>query len=982
MDTTTDSGQGYGANLQQFGIRRLVLVNAGQFSYAEIPLDRHALLIGTGNLGKSSLLNSLRLFLLPENNFKKSQTKFAFRNAKAGGFYTNEQSYDHYFPSAHSFLILEVENPAGVHCQILYRDQGSRLSYGRVFASTKYDQLRDVFWNTNDPDGIGYAVEDLTQTKVFEAVKRAASDVRFHSDPAKLKAMLYNSDLLNLDEMRYSVLPLAEVDERKIQSLRTLILMLFEMKADDSAMTQAIASIVEADKKYATDEFNFDIDRFLETHEDLKAEEQRIIRIESQRPTFQALEQDWAKYQQLQQSQHKVADFREGLAKAIEQISKELAEKRKARDQADEKAKNLRADKQKCERSKGEQDKVRKSWEKTLTDKLQVKTDGDLLLGQYANKELKEIREILNEELGDQRERLKSLENEGAAEERRGKLTDKIEKAEKELEELADRKSRAQWQLHQQLDQAVIKPLAAVNRELLNASPGRALSAQEKRAIEAFTELFGETQGGYEWFDRFLASQEIGVEDIEAREKEIQDRVNADRKELRDLSDSASASTNRPQRIKETNTEIRSMEKDLATLEKFEGVDNAIKEAREKIAEAEQSIAEADRELAEIGPKEEEAQEALKSVESEVKALQHRETDLRAFNTPLKSLEKRFPVLARVSSDQPLDPEMLTRARFEDLEEQLNEMEDCRNRVVKRLRDLLNGGVLDDTHEGVIEDSPSRSVMSSAFQGAKEAFEGLEKRWEILRERVDAHNETVASYQQALKVNEDHIRRFENQLNRELDGVTINDLVEIRIDIETDPKFRNLVEESETIDPYGNQMVSDAFYDRLRVFVSEFFHKDQASKHLTMERVITGVSYRTRKANAKNLDTKGQSTSTTALVNLELVYRLLRRVLYPGIGTSFPMVLDELASIDLSQIPSLLQRLSHQGFNLFAAATHSASPELTYQVGRHLEIGRMRTEKPFDAERTLVFWGGPEGFTRSSEVNQWISSTQEALWEG
>ena len=86
------------------------------------------------------------------------------------------------------------------------------------------------------------------------------------------------------------------------------------------------------------------------------------------------------------------------------------------------------------------------------------------------------------------------------------------------------------------------------------------------------------------------------------------------------------------------------------------------------------------------------------------------------------------------------------------------------------------------------------------------------------------------------------------------------------------------MEEANNIDPYGNQLQSDAFYDRLRVFVADFFGEQGGSKRLTMDRVITGISYRTRKENAANLDKKGQSTSTTALINLELVYRL-RKVL-------------------------------------------------------------------------------------------------------
>ncbi|HLT14145.1 MAG TPA: hypothetical protein VK006_08625, partial [Marinobacter sp.] len=114
---------------------------------------------------------------------------------------------------------------------------------------------------------------------------------------------------------------------------------------------------------------------------------------------------------------------------------------------------------------------------------------------------------------------------------------------------------------------------------------------------------------------------------------------------------------------------------------------------------------------------------------------------------------------------------------------------------------------------------------------------------------------------------------------------------------------------------------------------------------------------------------------------LELVYRLLKRVLYPGVKLSFPMVLDELASVDVSQMPGLLQRLSQQGFNLFSAATHSASAEVIYLIGRHLEVGQMRTSRPYSPQRTLVFWGGAEGFTGGEALSHWADHTQNSLLE-
>ena len=68
---------------QQFNfvLKKLVLVDSAGFCYSEIELDKHTILLGEGNVGKSSLLNCIRLFLLPEVNFNKAKDKFNFKSS-------------------------------------------------------------------------------------------------------------------------------------------------------------------------------------------------------------------------------------------------------------------------------------------------------------------------------------------------------------------------------------------------------------------------------------------------------------------------------------------------------------------------------------------------------------------------------------------------------------------------------------------------------------------------------------------------------------------------------------------------------------------------------------------------------------------------------------------------------------------------------------------------------------------------------------
>jgi hypothetical protein len=191
--------------------------------------------------------------------------------------------------------------------------------------------------------------------------------------------------------------------------------------------------------------------------------------------------------------------------------------------------------------------------------------------------------------------------------------------------------------------------------------------------------------------------------------------------------------------------------------------------------------------------------------------------------------------------------------------------------------------------------------------------------------------------------------------------VRINDLEKVEVKIAVHPKFRNLIEEINKFDLHGDKLPSDEFYERLRVFVGEFFKGDTNTK-LTMDRIITNLSYQTRKVGEDRLQTKQQSNSTTALINFEMVQVLLNKVLHSSAKVAMPLVLDEAATIDLAQFDWLLPHLSQRGFSLFAASTYSASAELIHKIGGYHEIGMMKTSQPYHKSRSIVYWGGGEGF--------------------
>ncbi|TOB41771.1 hypothetical protein CGK07_06920, partial [Vibrio parahaemolyticus] len=226
----------------RISISRLIVVDSVGVAIAEIDLRNGGIIIAKGNVGKTSILNAIRLFLLPETNFKKSFQKFGFMNNK-GEPYTDDESYEHYFPSRSSFLILECENFLGgpvPHCQILYR--GESKSYKRMFTSLPYQNIKDLFWDSSvGEDGIGGAVQNLSIDYVKKALKeRDPKHFKTIERPQAIKEALYANDLLDVNAMRYCLFPLSKLDDASINSFKALVKLLFDMKTGSDAVRLAI----------------------------------------------------------------------------------------------------------------------------------------------------------------------------------------------------------------------------------------------------------------------------------------------------------------------------------------------------------------------------------------------------------------------------------------------------------------------------------------------------------------------------------------------------------------------------------------------------------------------------------------------------------------------------------------------------------------------------------------------------------------------
>lgn len=956
-------------------ISRLIAIDSAGVAIAEIDLREGGILIGGGNIGKTSILNAIRLFLLPEENFKDSKNKFGFSD-KEGNFYSNDECFEHYFPSSTSFLILECDNYLGgpiPHCQILYRGSSEKLDYRRLFTSLRYEQIRHLFWDDNaGDDGIGGRVNDLSLSKVQAYLKSHDKHFKPLVRSSAIRDIIYANQLLDIDAMRFCLFPLNSTKDADVDAFRALVRLLFDMKTGSDTVRLAVANIIESRKKERKDELNFDIDAFINHNEMLSRRELTLKKIESLRPVYEKLV---LSHQELVNNKHAedalmqyamMLDSRITHEKQILEQEEKRLTLQKGKVSSAKKACDGTLDKQKT--LQGEINALSRR-QKKLDDTVQ-KTS--LIVNQYDESEtIESIVSGHREHLADKEQALALKQD---AQKRQTELEDLKQEVGK-LEEMEARYltsiNAREYKLFNQLPESVWMKLAAVNLEIAESNPTRPLTLSEQQAIKSFTDLLEEQEQHYTLWGLELESIQVdNRESDQIRLSKVQETLECKRKRMLDLS--AMDSQSRFERVKDISvleTEIKRTRNEISLLLAYTNDSHQLTEINKELAEAEQARDSLGKQFK--TQNEQLVQEKL-LVEAQTGKLTEKKEQLEELNGYQVRVKAELQAHHLPVSDFSVLPDQTVDLSEETLHKRIESLyrkRQAKTDVTERLQDFVREQVLENDDKLMLSHLDDE-LLEHAFHQLQSRYQGLDEEFDILRKHFIEHKHSVHAIINELKNNREMVRQFEQSINRAFQGVVINDLSQVEAKIKVEARFDDLVNEIEFFDTHSDQKASEQFIDRLKAFSKKFFPEGKAAL-LTMEQIVSGISYRVKKQGQEGWETKSQSTSTIMLINIKLVEILLGRLRNSACSTQFPLVIDEGASVDSSQFDWLLPNMKQAGFRVLSASTNSASSEIIFKFGQHFRLDAMRTATPYSKARTIAFTGMPEGFvTKGSQLDR------------
>ena len=771
--------------------------------------------------------------------------------------------------------------------------------------------------------------------------------------------------------MRYSVFPLAESDDARIESLRTLVLLLFEMNSGSAPVAKAVANIIEADKKFSGDELDFNIEDFLGKHDELKAQEQELVNIANLTPNYQSLAKQFSQYCRFQQADKAFSAFYLALSKQLVELKQQQQQYALAFNSAQTEfngnKNNLREIGIELKVSEKEQTKL--TAKQATLDKSLDKTK--LLLSAYVDTPISDIIDMFNDDIADMKKNLLAHQDDAASASLIAELQKNIERNQVQQQNLTNKIAREEFGLSKQLPRSTWQVIAAFNKRIALANPGKTLTDEQIERFVGFTALFEKTNDGFSLFDEeFVDQSQRLVDDTALRLSDVESELLADKKSLASLEQSKGNALTNASEIKRLNRDIKQAEDELILIKALE-VNNVIYQ------DVLQELETCTHQVNQLKAQEQDAQQAARASQTQVEQAKTQRdfcngelNNLVQLNNSAEKIKTRYP-RCQQAVDKLINDNAnveLTETALNTIEEQLQSLNELSFNLQKGLGDFVHQQIIIN-QDDILSQAPSFATIRNAFDALEDVYNNLSARQTMLNEQVFVHNESVQSYMHLLQQNFDYIKGFESGLNRDFSQISINDLDGISVEIHIDKRFENLVLELANVDLYAEQLVSDNFYARLRAFASSgIFAK--STQRLTMDKIIANLSYKTRKKDQSQWQTKQQSNSTTALINLKLVQILLKRLRASGYDLMLPLVLDEVATVDVKQFDWLLNDIKDSGFNLFAASTHSASSQLIYKIGRYHEIGAMRTEKPYSKERTLVYWGGAEILSPSNSVDK------------
>ncbi len=972
-----------------YQINKLICVNSMKnICYLELDVTKNTVLYGDNNLGKTSILSTLKLHLLPEINFRDSKNKFAFVGS-SGKAYSNQESRDYYFPSINSYLILEGENPFGPYVYILFRASEEQFGYSRLVLPVNYAQIEHIFWNKNSSSNHQLGEPAQPSLKLIKSLVKQYNG-RLLRSTQDIRETIYTFNQLNEEKGRFCIIPMKEGGiGREVEAFRRLLQFTFEInQGSPASLTNALATIIEGQKKSKKDELDQNLKAIIDEYNELKIEQEKITRLQNTQAYYQRIKQS---HNNAVQGLQQAGDCYWKMKSSLDYTQKNIAQQEiRIIPEYEILNTDLLPDQETKHRKLKEQQREYKSQYDGINGHLkyeskQVKRIQSILEEYTGIDELNEIEEMLRECIDDLNEEIKNLfDKESFTQSLQNKIIQKNHLL-TEIEQLEQQLANKENSLLYQVSPHTATVLSNINSRFDQLSIERSgeLSKDELDLINNFSELFSlkketlqyeSSNNEYLFFkqqkfihpiqqfdpqqqhDKWLQKKTHKEEESQKLTRQIDE----DSKEISQLSSVDLAE----KKLKVEQEQVKAKD-DLALIINREKINQDFQNNSQSLQEKNDQLIAIQREL-ETSSEQLEIYKGQKyQLKQELEALKTHKQLLSRLTQQIKKYteyETQF-----LSDNKSNDTEQSLQVNDESMAE-LDQHMELLQHAITQTEQTIHDLVLKEKLDFLDNDSVYRlgkplDAITPLVEQLSSEYENIDAYEERLQTQVRKHNKIVGVKVSELEQNNQLINDFRRKLDNAFSGISISDLKEIHVKLKLDPRFDELLIDiqSESVDFYHDSLISADFYDKLNTFCDQFFtSKNGKTESLTLQGLIKEVLYEYRVQGQEERTTSSQSNGTNAIINSTFLTILLKELIQPNIVLSLPIVFDEIANLDYHNMLSVVNVAQDNNFSLFSA-TPTENLQLNNALGHFIHLDLFKAiEKSYDENRSIVYYGGAE----------------------
>lgn len=922
---------------EEYILKRLVYVNSANHAYSEILLDEHLAMFGGNNVGKTASLAGTKLLLFPEVNFSYCEKKFKFVGEY--GPFSMEDSYEFYFPDSKSFIALEVQNPEGLFCMILYKT--NNYTYGRFFIPLAYNDVRSIFWSIENND----FSEDLSVNKLKQFVVK--HDGLQTNDPAQIRQLMFESIRGDKKQKRFCVVPMKDARPDSIEAFRNIYQLAFDTKSSEkNTLPTAIATLLEMGRGRDEERLNANLLGIANEYTELVHRQKELTALKNASSLYDRINSEF-------QSLLTTSNRYSGLYYAARDLL------HKAKSDYLPKKKLVEEQHQACLQKKQEIElKVQELNSDLNSNASQITYIRDLFQRQTVR--LNGIKKRFHEtgfstidealiNLDKQKEELTSTlaaytEESGVKTllegeiKRKNHLINVIKEAQIYLEQ---QESSLAYKLADNHSSSVIESLNSNLAKII--AP---ISETEIQVVRDFTKLFGVDGAGALTFlsqpiqgtryNLFIPqnSLEKTRQELHSVSKELNTldkRIQTHRSALVN-NDVSSLIGEVNQRLKDTNDlidDIRGMYQ----------IERNIADTARDIEKKEQYIASQSIQF-------EECQNLLSKVTGEWRILQSSIDDLSEQHRNFEFYEKQLQLAVQScevnSQYSAMDEDIeLAGKWFESIHELSIECNKLKGRVQNQLYSLLHSvpikGVDPHQHYTTVHE------LSFVFDAYATEYATLDYDINEHSNKIRSHNQFVGNQVNELRTSKQFLTNYINEINADLNHKHVSNLSEIKLNPTVNKRFESLLLTLDKQDILDDSLLESSFYEALTKFVDVYF--DKKTRRLKMSDIIESINYEYTLEETGERVTKSQSGGTTSTITAFVLSVLLNKITPKYVSLKMPIIVDEISTLDFKNTQATIQQISDHGFSIFCA-TPSFSGFISQKVGRWVLMDRSKAKNP------------------------------------